>query len=71
LVLCVISINDARSSKYKIQDDVLRVTDVVMTSTLVRWVGHVARVGCRKCKKILKAGDQLGDLGKDRRIILM
>jgi hypothetical protein len=31
----------------------------------VRGVGHVARVGCQKCKKILKAGDKLGDLGKD------
>jgi hypothetical protein len=56
--------------KVKIQDDVLRITNVVMISTLVRWVGQVARVGCQKCKKILKAGDQLGDLSKDGRIIL-
>lgn len=44
---------------------------MVMISTLVRWVGHIARVGCQKCRKILKAVDQLGDLGKDGRIILM
>jgi len=42
-----------------------------MISTLVRWVGHVAGVGCQKCKKILKTGGQLGDLGKDGIIILM
>jgi hypothetical protein len=53
------------------QDDVLRIINVVMISKLVRWMGHVARVGCQKCKKILKAGDQLGDLGKDGRIIIM
>jgi len=57
--------------KVKIQDDVLRITNVVMISTLVRWVGHIARVGCQNCIKILKAGDQLGNLGKGGRIMLM
>ena len=56
--------------KVQTQDGVLSITNVVMISTMVRWVGHIARVGCQKCKKILKAGDQFGDLGKDGKIIL-
>jgi hypothetical protein len=55
----------------KVQADVLRITNVVMISTLVRWLGHKARVSFQKCKKILMAGDQLGDLSKDGRIIIM